>query len=76
MAFLSPLFEQYLKEMLVGDRLEGLRGVRSTARRQIQVDYDKTILDSVKDGPSVGNGLLINYVSNPSIMSEKKLQKL
>ena len=76
MEFLSPLFEQYLKVVLVGiDWMVSMVDGRPYEGKS-QVDYDKTILDSLKNGP-MRRQMLVNQLcnSNPSIMSEKKLDK-
>jgi hypothetical protein len=74
--FLSPLFEQYLKVVLGGiDWVDSMVDGRPYEGKS-QVDYYKSILDSLNNGP-MRRQMLVNQLcnSNPSIMSEKKLDK-
>ena len=51
MAFLAPLFEQHLIEMLVGIDWKGYVVYPRGHGGKIMVEYEKAVLDLVKDDP-------------------------
>jgi hypothetical protein len=70
---LAPLFEQHLIEMHIGIDWKGYVAYPQGHGGKIMVEYEKAVLDLVKDDPK-RRQWLVNQLC-PPVMSERKLQK-